>query len=240
MSDTERDSQLSAMFDGELPAAECELVARRLARDPRLKRQWSRYSLIGAVIRGEPLQTAGHAPAREESRLARRVAEAIATDATAAASVAAPTPPAVAPVPPRWQRPLAGLGIAAAVAGLAVLGLQFRGTSVSEPPSLSVRAVVEDEVIIPMLPVGDIGLPASGGSEPESYTVPIAGESRGGAAAPSPQLANFVVAHSEYSAPLARRNLLASILASEAPEGTTPAAGGSPGSIPASGEVDAR
>ena len=29
----ERDSQLSAMFDGELPGGECELLARRLTRD---------------------------------------------------------------------------------------------------------------------------------------------------------------------------------------------------------------
>jgi hypothetical protein len=29
----ELDSQLSAMFDDELPAAECELLARRLSRD---------------------------------------------------------------------------------------------------------------------------------------------------------------------------------------------------------------
>ena len=33
----ELDSQLSAMFDGELPAAECELLARRLARDEQLR-----------------------------------------------------------------------------------------------------------------------------------------------------------------------------------------------------------
>jgi cysteine synthase A len=33
MSGHERDSQLSAMYDGELSAAECELLARRLARE---------------------------------------------------------------------------------------------------------------------------------------------------------------------------------------------------------------
>ena len=31
------DSQLSAMFDDELPAEECELVARRLSRDEALQ-----------------------------------------------------------------------------------------------------------------------------------------------------------------------------------------------------------
>ena len=33
MNNEELDSQLSAMFDDELPEPECELLARRLARD---------------------------------------------------------------------------------------------------------------------------------------------------------------------------------------------------------------
>jgi len=49
----ERDSQLSAMFDGELPGAECELLARRLTRDETLRAQWSRFSMIGAALRSE-------------------------------------------------------------------------------------------------------------------------------------------------------------------------------------------
>src|SRR5215467_353251 len=49
----ELDSQLSAMFDGELPGAECELLARRLVRDETLRSQWSRYALIGAALRAE-------------------------------------------------------------------------------------------------------------------------------------------------------------------------------------------
>src|SRR4051812_2103224 len=49
----ERDSQLSAMLDGELSAAECELLARRLAKDEALRGQWSRYSLIGTALRAE-------------------------------------------------------------------------------------------------------------------------------------------------------------------------------------------
>src|SRR5688572_20980877 len=49
----ERDSQLSAMFDGELPGGECELLARRLTRDEALRAQWSRFSMIGAALRAE-------------------------------------------------------------------------------------------------------------------------------------------------------------------------------------------
>ena len=51
----EVESQLSAMFDGELPAAECELLSRRLDRDETLRARWSRYALIGAAMRSEPV-----------------------------------------------------------------------------------------------------------------------------------------------------------------------------------------
>ena len=49
----ELDSQLSAMFDDELPPAECELLARRLSRDDALKARWGRYAVISAVVRAE-------------------------------------------------------------------------------------------------------------------------------------------------------------------------------------------
>src|SRR5580692_9451463 len=54
----ELDSQLSAMFDDELPPAQCELLARRLSRDEGLKARWGRYAVISAVVRAEgPLTT---------------------------------------------------------------------------------------------------------------------------------------------------------------------------------------
>src|ERR1700735_1455454 len=46
------------MFDGELPATECELLARRIDRDENLRARWSRYALIGAAMRSEPVATA--------------------------------------------------------------------------------------------------------------------------------------------------------------------------------------
>ncbi len=51
MNEEQRASQLSAMFDGELPAAECELLARRLTRDEALRAAWARYAVIGAAMR---------------------------------------------------------------------------------------------------------------------------------------------------------------------------------------------
>jgi negative regulator of sigma E activity len=53
MNNEELDSQLSAMFDDELPEPECQLLARRLARDEGLKARWGRYAVIAACIRME-------------------------------------------------------------------------------------------------------------------------------------------------------------------------------------------
>ena len=71
MNQDEVESQLSAMFDGELPAAECELLSRRIDRDENLRARWSRYALIGAAMRSEPVATA-------RSGFARRVSAALA------------------------------------------------------------------------------------------------------------------------------------------------------------------
>jgi len=49
----ELDSQLSAMFDNELPAAECELLARRLSRDEDLKARWGGTAQSALLIRAE-------------------------------------------------------------------------------------------------------------------------------------------------------------------------------------------
>ena len=70
MNQDERASQLSAMFDGELPAVECELLSRRLARDEQLRATWSRYAVIGAALRAEPL-------AQVRPDFARRVSAAL-------------------------------------------------------------------------------------------------------------------------------------------------------------------
>src|ERR1700722_14891239 len=110
MSNEELDSQLSAMFDDELPAGQCELLARRLARDEQLRGRWGRYAAIGACVRGEPA-------IRFQSTLASKVSAAIKHEA----------PPAEAPSTTGrspgffnpWVTSLAGFATAAAVAAVA-------------------------------------------------------------------------------------------------------------------------
>ena len=64
MNENEHSSQLSALFDGELPAGQTELVIRRAMKDPQLRATWGRYALIGAAMRSEPL--AIHARLRDD------------------------------------------------------------------------------------------------------------------------------------------------------------------------------
>jgi negative regulator of sigma E activity len=123
----ERDSQLSAMFDGELPAAECELLARRLTRDEALRAQWSRYSMIGAALRAER-GVALH------DRVAWRVQAALAQEATYGEGAAVDggsrqvaSHAAVARGGQRWSRlawPAAGASIAAGVAAVSIFWLR--------------------------------------------------------------------------------------------------------------------
>ncbi len=70
MSEQERSSQLSALFDGELPQQQAEMVIRRALKDPATRTTWERYALIGACLRAEPLNATGSVADRVQARLA--------------------------------------------------------------------------------------------------------------------------------------------------------------------------
>ncbi len=202
MNEEQRASQLSAMFDGELPAGECELVARRLTRDSELRAQWARYAMIGAAMRRESGMSL-------DLRVAERVRLAVSAEA---GFDAGGTPVAGAPLSPvsrRWLRPVAGLAAAAVVAGVAVIGLRGRDAQFSPAPGAVVASAPAPAATVVL------GSPTS--SEPESYVVPVANESVN--FVPPARLANYVVAHSEVSMPLTRRNLLSGLIANEQDDG---------------------
>jgi negative regulator of sigma E activity len=205
-------SQLSAMFDGELTAAECELLSRRLGRDEQLRGRWARYALIGATLRSESVN-------RVSRDFSRRVGVAIAAgDAAHARSLARGGDRSLRA---GWYRRLAAGGaLAAAVAAAAIFVL--RG-----------QIAVQDEALVAFTPSAQrIGLSAGGNSAgvyalpaetlaiagvaservsraPRDYVVPPVSD--GGAAAPA-NLANYVVAHSEYSSPLVRGGLISRLV----------------------------
>jgi sigma-E factor negative regulatory protein RseA len=239
----ERDSQLSAMFDGELPDAECELVARRLTRDPVLRAQWSRYALIGAALRGEPVQSAS--ASGTELSVAQDVRRQIGELPASAGMRSGRAGRALA----RWWQPIAGAGLAAGVAAVSVLWLQTRmpadvpllAAATSAAPTPAAAAQPSGDVVV----LGDPALPEIAATprlarapadgvvdawaeereralrEPEIYTVPPAAR---GASLASAQFANYVVAHSEYSAALNRRSMLSALVSSEVLATPAPAA----------------
>lgn len=70
MSEQERSSQLSALFDGELPQQQAEMVIRRALKDPATRTAWERYALIGACLRSEPVCATPSVADRVQARLA--------------------------------------------------------------------------------------------------------------------------------------------------------------------------
>jgi sigma-E factor negative regulatory protein RseA len=190
----ELDSQLSAMFDNELPSAECELVARRLSRDEQLQARWGRYAIVGAVIRAER-------GVRLNAQVARRVSVVLRSEPALAAPVAAGVRRAGSV---RWWQPLAGAAVAAGVAAVSILWLRA-----GSPSSTQLTAHLTPAT----LPAAaQVNVRADGG-QPDSYVVPHAQPNR--ALVPSTELANYVVAHSMFSTPVARRNLLSAFMTSE-------------------------
>jgi negative regulator of sigma E activity len=198
----ELDSQLSAMFDDELPEAECLLLARRLSRDDALKARWRRYAVIGASVRAER-------GVRLDTDLSVRVSAAISSEpALEGASVAEGSRRGGGSF--RWWQPVAGGAIAAGVAAMSVLWIR------SQAP-IGVEAQLAQNAAPTTLAAQGLVGAAPGGTEgsgkPDSYVVPTNVEPR--SVVPMAELANYVVAHSEFSAPLTRRNLLSALVASE-------------------------
>ena len=181
--------QLSAFLDGELPESESALLVKRLERDDDLRGALSRYSLIGAVLRGD-----GDAPAARQ--VAARVSAAIAREP---AGVALAT----------WRRsalvqPLAGFAVAAGVAAVALLLMpNFDAKDPGQPAPLV--AQVADTPVQPVTAVAD---PLDTPSRP--YTTPAATDRPGGL--PAAQFANYLVAHSSYASPLVRRSVVTGLI----------------------------
>jgi sigma-E factor negative regulatory protein RseA len=189
----ELDSQLSAMFDDELPPAECELLARRLSRDENLKARWGRYAVVSAVIRAER-------GVRLNAPLAGRV-NAVLLAEPALAAHSAPRDRTSARL--RWWQPIAGAAVAAGVATVSILWLR------AQAPSGAVTLVTQ---VTPPAPVAAL-MPAASSGQGDSYVVPRAKPAT--VIVPSTELANYVVAHSMFSPPVARRNLLSAFMTSE-------------------------
>ena len=147
MNHEERDSQLSAMFDDELPAGECELLARRLARDPALQERWGRYAAIGACLKGQAgVRLPGQDSVADHVRIALGgepvhgvpEPEQAGTELTRS-------------VTPRWLMPLGLTASAAAVAAFAIVWMRGQSPGlVAQAPAKP--AAVPTQVTQPVVP----------------------------------------------------------------------------------------
>ena len=198
MNRDELESQLSAMFDGELPAAECELLARRIDREENLRACWARYALIGAAMRSEPVATA------------RRGFAARVSAALAGRSLAARRRQSL------WWSGALAASLVAGVAGVSVMMLRDaalrRGGAVAVMPQASMNvAQVSSPADSRVAPAPATQVRALNSAP--SYVTPAA---RGSANTfLRTQLADYIVAHSAFSTPLVRRNLLSELVTGE-------------------------
>lgn len=124
MSDTIH-NQISAFVDGELPEHEAELLVRRLCSNQELREVAARYGLVGDLMRGEL--------SRSSSRVADRVMARVNKE-----------PQAASPRVENIMRPVAGLALAATVAGLALFGLQ--SFQPEQEPLVSIEIIAPDVV----------------------------------------------------------------------------------------------
>jgi negative regulator of sigma E activity len=138
--------QISAFVDGELPDAEADLLLRRMSQDADLRKQAAEFLEIGRAMRGEP-----GVPGVE--RLQERVSAAL-NDRPMAVDEVLPEVPAE-----RSIRPLVGVAVAASVAMLAIVGLQFspglEGTDAAAPAGAVAEVAEDSAYVVPPRPVDD-------------------------------------------------------------------------------------
>jgi negative regulator of sigma E activity len=175
--------QLSACLDGELPAAELDLLLKRLERTPDLRDALGRYTVIGEALRHSK-------PVIASRSFADKVMAAVDQEPAAARRA-----PRVSPVL-RRLRPVAGFGIAATVAAIAVFSAQQAGVT---PDTIATNAPA--------------AVPSAVVAQSTDYVVPTSTSSP--SFVPATRLTNYVVAHSEYSSPLARRSVLTGVLSED-------------------------
>jgi sigma-E factor negative regulatory protein RseA len=184
--------QLSALLDGELPKDEMGLLVRRLEKDAALRRAFGSYALIGETLRAPGGRIAS-------TGFAARVSAAL--DDTADAVPAA--------------QPSLATGTSGRVAAAAALhtGTTTPRVALWQRPMVRTALAASAAVAAVLLfrpdaapVVADLGPPPMT-SDAMTNASPTPAQSQ--------RLASYMVAHSQYSTPLVRRNVLSSLLAAD-------------------------
>lgn len=197
MNEQEQISQLSALFDGELPPEQAGMVIRRALKDPALRATWGRYALIGACVRGEPIGSAlpqADLAARVRARIASEVEHSAGTAGSAAVVAHAARRRSL------LARGALGGAIAAGVAVVSLVTVRMMGPSALPAGELAQRApapVAQSQSLVASNP--SVGAPTqvlARESSLPSYTTPV-DDSPARRNAP---LVSYVVAHNEVAA----------------------------------------
>lgn len=188
MNEQEQISQLSALYDGELPPQQTQMIVRRALKDPALRASWERYALIGACLRNEPIAS------RPQGSLADRVRAHLAGEeelgGASAGAGSGQTATAGTGLRSFWSsRGVMGGAIAASVALVAVVLVRSM-----LPGTAGTGALVAQQ-----RPAAASSLaPAVVEAAPRSYTTP--GENSPATRRIEQPLAYYLVAHSEVAA----------------------------------------
>ena len=182
--------QLSACLDGELPAAELDLLLKRLERDPELRDVLGRYA---ADRRGPRADTK---PVVASRSFAAKVMAAIDQEPAAVARRAVRLSPRWFAACVRWPE-----------SASRPAWRRWRSSQSSEPalhraPSLRTSRLSRRRRSSHRTPT----MPPATSCRPRTSQP---------AFVPATRLTNYVVAHSEYSSPLGRRSVLSGVLAED-------------------------
>ncbi|WP_018878313.1 MULTISPECIES: sigma-E factor negative regulatory protein [unclassified Thioalkalivibrio] len=120
-----KNERLSALVDGETDDFETRRLMDELVRSEEDRARWERYHLIGDSLRGGMRRTA---PASFMDGVQAALAE------------EAPLSVARKPDQPRWLKPVAGTGVAAAVAMVTLVGMQMIGPDSGAPEATPVAS----------------------------------------------------------------------------------------------------
>lgn len=223
MNEHERSSQLSALYDGELPVEQAGMVIRRAMKEGQMRTAWGRYALIGAAIRNEPLAVRTRLRDDVASRVAARLSAELPVAATATGPVI--RTPQQREARSQFARGAWGMGIAASVAVVSLVVMRSQAPD-QAPAALLAQATqpTVDAAVVQPSPAAQLpGIASVAGAQLASATVPSAADPEvlpsyttpvgGGEASRFGQpLVNYVVAHSEVASSAVRLSPLSSVM----------------------------
>ena len=188
--------QISAFIDDELSSEECAFLVRRLGSDVHAREQLVRYAAIGSALRSEAL-IASSGLLRDRVRSALDGAPPTQSRRRAV----------VRPRRRQWAYSLAGVGVAASVAVVALFSLRMTVEEgvLAQPVGAS---VLTPNTVSPVLPSYVVPSDAVDAAEAHSLVPPV-------------RLTNYLFQHGNYTSTLQRTSVQSNVVGIAKPETTT-------------------